>query len=110
MIVMGEFVGMNDKQGGDEDNVLKGAAHKGNLVKSNLDKENLNKDNLNKDKTVEHKTAPIVNLTGERDRLLNEKKIRQEADLQQRFQKAMGWDKKIKKTKSKKKRKKKKKR
>ena len=105
MIVMGEFVGMNDKQGGDEDNVLKGAVHKDSLVKSNLDK-----DNQNKDKTVEHKAAPIVNLTGERDRLLNEKKIRQEADLRQRFQKAMGWDKKVKKTKNKKKGKKKKKR
>ncbi|MBL4868003.1 MAG: hypothetical protein JKY67_16665 [Pseudomonadales bacterium] len=60
--------------------------------------------------TAKKTVAPVVDLTSERERLLGEKKTRQEADLKKRFQKAMGWDKKPKKTKNKKKGKKKKKR
>ena len=40
--------------------------------------------------TAKKTVAPVVDLTSERDRLLGEKKIRQEADLKKRFQKAMG--------------------
>ena len=47
----------------------------------------------------------VLDLVGQRERLINERKTRQEAELQNRFQKAMGWDKR--KTKAKKKKNKK---
>lgn len=63
-------------------------------------------DDIRDNRTV----APVLDLVGEKDRLLAEKKVKRETDLKKRFQKAMGWDKKEKKTKRKKKGKNKKKR